>query len=129
MFVTRSENSDSRKVWLVADVEEADEGQDLVRLAVAVVDEQVLEVLEKLHQEEVEDANGELKVISLPGVGSERRGGKGGEEGERREVSGLYNNTTASSTRIWATNAAVQTPAANGNRIGRRCGVPMKASR
>lgn len=78
MFVTRSENSDSRKVWLVADVEEADEGQDLVRFAVAVVDEQVLEVLEKLHQEEVEDANGELKVISLPGMGSERRGGKGG---------------------------------------------------
>ena len=54
---------------------------DLVGLVVTVVDKQVLKVLKKLHQEEVEDADGELKIISLYKGAREGTKGRGREEG------------------------------------------------
>jgi len=53
---------DMGKVRLVADVDVAEKGEDLVVGVVAVVDEEVLEALEEFHEEEPEDAGGEAGV-------------------------------------------------------------------
>jgi len=54
--------NDVGEVWLVADVDESKERKDLVPGVVTVVNEEVLESLQELHQKEPKHANGELGI-------------------------------------------------------------------
>jgi len=56
---------DVSEIRLVADVDEAEQGQGLVPEIAAIVYEEVLHALQELHQEEPEDTNGQTSVVGV----------------------------------------------------------------